>query len=615
MKVWHIIGLVICSLFYSNTAAYAETITLSPVAGSRNQVQINEALKKGGVVHLNAGTYTIDNNIEMVSGATLEGDRGAKIFVADNVRWEKYRPVIRMLHLKNARVTGFEIDANRDNNMHPYITKEGAPGHQFYRIFYLYKADNVEIDHMYLHDTWDDVVFAEKAWNLNFHDNIVRRPGHDVVSIYHSGPAYVTNNCMRVYKFSGARTWGNSGPLYVVSNDIGKEPDITSWAGIYSRGIRSVAYDCNNNIHDVAKRHGLLDGGKIFTDNCPISVNMSIATQSCDPANLAAGGGTSTSSSSSSSSSGSTSNCPGSSSSGTSSGGGTSSGVVDYDTSSSTSDIPANLHIIGGFSARTDAEMAAVKATGGNAVMPYNTLGSLDNMQKRLVTLANRAASHGVMIIDDVPHQLLSRYKQNWDMDDLVSDMTAHLQYIAGNSSLKSKIIGYYMIGDWHEDLGKAKTALQNMSAIIHKYTPGKYSICGVSGNTGYGGSVSGYIPFASNYTEAGCDILGVYLYPYGSNKVPMTNLANILEAFKKVGWTPAKSPLMGMPQSYGGQWGYYVPTAAQVRTQTKYFCQMGAKHMLFYDYSTGTGNGTTSPAVQAGIKAGLSDCRAIWGD
>jgi hypothetical protein len=609
-----LILLVVCFIVLDARVAFSETV-LSPVAGTNNQIQINNALKKGGTVFLKAGTYIIDSNIEMVSGTSLLGERGAKVMVVSDAKWKKFRPIIRFLHVENARVAGFEIDGNRDNNIFPYPSAAEAMGHQYYRIFYLYKSKNIEIDKMYLHDNWDDVVFSEKTWDLNFHDNVIRRPGHDVVTTYHSGTTFVTNNCMRVYGNVGVRNWdARDDALYAISNDIAREAYAPSYAGIASRGRNSIVHDCNNNIHDIPTPYGISSGGRILPGGCPISAAASLATSSCNPSSLE-------SVKSSGGCPGGSGNSGGSSTSGTddasgSVGGNDSSSDTDTASDDTPVSIPADLHIIGGFRAKSETEMAALAKAGGNVVMNYNSIGSLESMHKRLVIYTNRAAKYNLKMIDDIPHTLISQFHKDWDLDKAVTMLTAHMKWLAANDDVRSRIVGYWMIDDWDTDFGKAKVALQKMTGLVRKYTPGKYAICGVQGNSGWAGDVAKYqARFTLNYSPEGCDMIGVYMYPYGAGKTPMKNIANVLQAFRNVGWSNESRPLVGISQSYGGQYGYYVPTAAQVEAETKYFCQLGAKHIMWFDFNMGTGNGGNNAGVQAGIKAGVKACRAIWGD
>jgi hypothetical protein len=272
-------------------------------------------------------------------------------------------------------------------------------------------------------------------------------------------------------------------------------------------------------------------------------------------------------------------------------------------------------HILGGFGAYSSSAMASVGGVGLGTVMDYISIASgLSTAHASLTTYSKQAAALGLTMVDDIPQQLIDRYHKDWNQTTLLADLTTHLKWLVANSSIRSGIVGYWMIDDWYTDFGTAKTALQSMTALIHQYTPEIPAICGLTGNTSYGGSVGGYTKFAANFSPQGCDMVGVYLYPWGSGKPPMTNLLNIVAALKNNGWSLAQTPLVGIPQSYGGANGYDIPTAAQVESETKFFCEQGATHILFYDFHTGT-SAATSPAIQSGIKAGIAACKKIWGN
>jgi hypothetical protein len=261
------------------------TTMLNPVGGTSNQTQINAALQKGGIVYLNSGTYTIDGTIKLASNTTLKGARGAAIKLVSNANWPTRQPMVSGANVKNVRITGFEIDGNRDNNM----TSNGTPtkcGKYYYDIIQLTGSSNIEIDHMYLHHNWNDVVLSKTTENLNFHDNIVRQPGHDIVSIYNAGTTYVTNNCMRLYCNSAARAAGGAGPMYVINNDIARDVGAGGYAAIEVQQSATRVYNCNNNIHDVVVKYGLLDGGTLHTGGCPISPAMAISASSCNVSDL-----------------------------------------------------------------------------------------------------------------------------------------------------------------------------------------------------------------------------------------------------------------------------------------------------------------------------------------
>ncbi len=593
--------------------SYADTTLTACSNCTTSQVQINAALREGGIVHLKKGTYTISSSINLRTGTTLEGEEGVKIVLAPNVKWERYRPIIHGSSIKNARVVNVEVDGNRAENTYPSGVRTW--GRAYYRMFFFYKCGNIEIDHSYFHDNWDDIVFTEKTQNLNFHDNVVRNPGHDVISAYHAGTTYVTNNCMKVYGNDGIHVWGGSGPVYAINNNIGVESGAPNFAGIDVQSSGAVAYNCNNTISGLVKAINVGTGATLKEGGCPISPAMATSAQSCNVADIGAPSSTNDYGATSEPSRWtaenaylSSSNCPNAKATTSLNGETTTSEVID------TGDVAqVSGHMVGGFGAYSAAAMSAVASVGGNTIMNYVSIsGGIGSANSRLTSYAAAASSKGLKLIDDVPDQLIRRWHSDRNTSKLLSDLTTHLKWLAENDNVLGHIAGYWMIDDWYSDFGAAKTVLQQMTALIHQYTPNKPAICGFTGNTSYGGSVSGYTKFAANYSPGGCDMVGVYMYPWGSGKIPMTNLANIIAALKNNGWDPSSRPLVGIPQSYGGKYGYTVPTAAQVQQQTKYFCQQGAKHILYYDFNTGT-NPTTNATVRSGIKAGIADCQAYW--
>jgi len=248
-----------------------------------------------------------------------------------------------------------------------------------------------------------------------------------------------------------------------------------------------------------------------------------------------------------------------------------------------------------------------------NSAMNYVSIADgLDNAHLRLSIYAAESSRIGIKLIDDIPDQLIRRYHEDWNLTKLKSDMQKHMNFIATTATVRNNLSGYWMIDDWYSDFGAAKEPLKYMTGLIRSTTPDLPAICGFTGNTTYGGSVSGYAQFTANFSSEGCDMIGIYMYPYGTNKAPMTNLPIILQAFKNAGWDSSKTPLVGIPQSYGGLYGYSVPTAAQVRAETAYFCQNGAKHILYYNFNSAT-NGSTNTGIQQGIVQGLADCQAMW--
>ncbi|MDD3371140.1 MAG: hypothetical protein PHE27_04860, partial [Alphaproteobacteria bacterium] len=360
----------ICALMIgAHTQSFAATTTLTASNSSNNQDQINTALKKGGTVYLKSGTYTINGTINLVSNTILTGDRGAKIMLVKNANWATHKPMILGSSVSNVRISGFEIDGNRDNN----TTSNGVAtkcGKYYYDIIQLTGSSNIEIDHMYLHHNWNDIVLSKTTSNLNFHDNVVRQPGHDIVSIYNAGTTYVTNNCMRLYCNSAARAAGGAGPMYVASNYIARDVGAGGYGAIEVQQSSTSVYNCSNTIGDVATKYALLDGGTLHTGGCPSVPAMTTATKNCDVSALGAGAGSSSSSSSAGSSSSSSSS--GSSSSGTSS---NTSGTSSSSSSSSSSSGSSSSSSTPAASVTTDTSSVHY-VTAGTSTSQQNTINA-----------------------------------------------------------------------------------------------------------------------------------------------------------------------------------------------------------------------------------------------
>ena len=107
--------------------------------------------------------------------------------------------------------------------------------------------------------------------------------------------------------------------------------------------------------------------------------------------------------------------------------------------------------------------------------------------------------------------------------------------------------------------------------------------------------------------------------YIYGHTADPLDwTMSKVLPAMenslKARGWNIASNPLVGIAQSFGGTGDFALPTASDVETQTKSYCQAGALGIIYYDFGTGQ-NASNNSGIRQGIKAGIADCKAIWGE
>lgn len=249
------------------SAAYAAGVTLSPVAGSDNQDPINAALRSGGLVHLKAGTYVISDTIKMTGGSTLKGDSGAKLKLVGNAGWPKNKALIEGNSVSNVRITGLEIDGSGPSNQ----TSNGAStvcGKYFYTMIRFTNSKSVEVDHLYLHDNWNDILKFSNSEHVTFHDNKVRKEGHDVVYAIHSKNVWVYGNDIKIACNSGVRPDGTKN-IYIYDNDITR--DGGGYAGIEIQGASEV-WSCNNRISGLkGPVIANLSGAPVHTSGCPTS--------------------------------------------------------------------------------------------------------------------------------------------------------------------------------------------------------------------------------------------------------------------------------------------------------------------------------------------------------
>jgi hypothetical protein len=256
---------------------------------------------------------------------------------------------------------------------------------------------------------------------------------------------------------------------------------------------------------------------------------------------------------------------------------------------------PESLHFVGAFSAGDNPDVAA--SVGLDSILDYGYNPVAGDSKSTALKAAN------LKIIDQIPDKYMRQFDSDGNLQALLNNMTTHLKAVQNNS----QIIAYWVLDDWSHD-GTAKTALQQMNALIHQYTPGKPSICGFSGNSG------NYAGKTKNFSPTGCDMVGLYIYPQSDKEYDLpTILPALVSGLKAQGWDIASNPLVGVPLSYGGANGYTVPTASQMEREAKAFCNAGATALIYYDFGTGQ-NGSNNTTIQQGIKAGIAACKAKWG-
>jgi hypothetical protein len=211
----------------------------------------------------------------------------------------------------------------------------------------------------------------------------------------------------------------------------------------------------------------------------------------------------------------------------------------------------------------------------------------------------------------------------------LLAAIDAKLQVDAANPL----IVGYWVLDDWNLwDAGSARTVLQNIHAHILHYTPRKPAICGFGVAISRPGVNSWNSRIALNYSNAGCNMVGIYSYASTSSTYSNGSqldftmrapLAAVFKSLRSLGWNSSATPLIGIGQAFAGLYAgtRYYPgiTHQQMLAQATAFCKAGAVSIAWYGWDdSGFGSQTltpmTSSEVQNGITRGIAACQAVWG-
>ena len=156
--------------------------------------------------------------------------------------------------------------------------------------------------------------------------------------------------------------------------------------------------------------------------------------------------------------------------------------------------------------------------------------------------------------------------------------------------------------------------------------TPGLPAICGFGGAIDELGQSGGFeAPIAANYSNAGCDAVGLYNYAEGAPQPAggegLDWSMNLLlgeerEALAGEGWVQANTPLLGIDQGWSGRTSgrEYEPglSVAQMVAEARAFCAAGAASIAWYGWggvSRKAQTATNSPTISEGIKQGLAAC------
>jgi hypothetical protein len=214
----------------------------------------------------------------------------------------------------------------------------------------------------------------------------------------------------------------------------------------------------------------------------------------------------------------------------------------------------------------------------------------------------------------------------------LLAAVATHLKQVKDNPL----IIGYWVLDDWVQwDAGSARPVLIKIHKLIQQYTPDRPAICGFSGSIGLRQEYAWADWIADNFSPQGCDKVGFYIY---TSSLPITTQAEAPDAYnwpmsgvlpamfaslQQRGWAMTREPLIGIVQAFGGPTAhtdrYWVtPTARDIETQSRSFCEHGATGLTFYtwgdsEYGPESQTPMNSSQIQMGIRNGIVACKAYW--
>jgi hypothetical protein len=308
------------------------------------------------------------------------------------------------------------------------------------------------------------------------------------------------------------------------------------------------------------------------------------------------------------------------------------------------------IHFFGGFSADTPERATKAAIDGVQVVFKYGRPPSeSDELGQKLQSLHMKVVDgyvwalvyyyecHRTKILRPSllgPGQYCEDdpYPNLVDENALLAAVADHLKQVKTNQL----IIGYWVLDDWVQwDAGNARQLLVKIHNLIQQYTSDRPAICGFGGAIGLNKRYGWDDWVADNFSPQGCDRVGFYIYaPTLPNTTPTSSpdaydwsMSTVLPAMfaslQHRGWNIKKEPLIGIGQAFGGPIAntnehWITPTAKDIETQSRSFCEHGATGLVFYAWNnSGYGPATQTPMnnseIETGIRNGIAACKQYW--
>jgi len=198
-------------------------VLLPGIAKAGDETLINEGLQEneGGVYTLPAGTYTIEDQIQVPEGTTFQGEVGengellSKIFLADNSNFGHQVPLVALE--SNTKVLYLDFDGNSENQDNVPVKKGKRTGNGYHNFIGAQNEKNIEVAYNNFFNNNGDGFRINRCKNVSFHDNTASKGGHDVfyqlrsegITAYNNTIETRVNSALRAMDCSHLRWYNN----------------------------------------------------------------------------------------------------------------------------------------------------------------------------------------------------------------------------------------------------------------------------------------------------------------------------------------------------------------------------------------------------------------------
>jgi Disaggregatase related len=285
------------------------------LAEAGDESTIEQLCKNGGIVQLEARTYTIQNSFTIPSNTDLRGNNNTILRFADECGIPQNIPMIAINNANNVKVSGIRFEGNQDkqtyalnihSSTHPEQDGKKAYGKQVGTFIYAQNTNNITVTNCAFNDNLGDGLRLSGCTNIEFAYNTGQMGGHDTffalrsegIQVHHNNIKPLVNSAIRMLDCSAVRVHHNfiewvgprdAGPSIQIQHDKGVMRDIevcknviiSSWGpGLWLVGKTNGNDELwlhHNLFVNCGKNHGIYWVGGIIAsgyDNARIENNV-----------------------------------------------------------------------------------------------------------------------------------------------------------------------------------------------------------------------------------------------------------------------------------------------------------------------------------------------------